>query len=307
MPRTKTKRLKPWMPAPTTIEHVDAMTAERGWFREQLWTVESSIWGRWNYWLQIIMNGQIGDPERFPIPQIEFGQFLAESTPAAPAHLVERFDHEFVATTIGTSDEARKIIHKSFETAIHIGGDNLDRLIEWWLWAFGSGAVKERPKLSDKAAIAMYQLQLPRMIAHPADWASWLVTEFACVNRAAWFPTPMSLCSLMAQMTFGNHDGDTRALTVNEPCVGTGAILLPISNYSLRMSCQDVDYLMVRLCEFQAWLWIPWLVLPGDAFGVKWETEDVSEGNVRKGATERVAQTKEPVETGVKFVQGQLF
>lgn len=61
-----------------THEHVNERTTEHGWFRGTLWAIETTIWGRWGYWLNAINNGRAPSDA---IPQIPFRQ---AGTPGAP-------------------------------------------------------------------------------------------------------------------------------------------------------------------------------------------------------------------------------
>lgn len=47
--------------------------------------------------------------------------------------------------------------------------------------------------------------------------------------------------------------------TVLDPCVGTGSMLLPASNWSLRLFGQDIVYKLCLCTDLNAFLWMPWL------------------------------------------------
>jgi hypothetical protein len=67
---------------------------------------------------------------------------------------------------------------------------------------------------------------------------------------------------MMAQITFG--DSDNRLKSVNEPCVGTGRMLLYASNYSLILSGQDINLTCVKATLVNGYLYAPWMVKPLD-------------------------------------------
>jgi hypothetical protein len=74
------------------------------------------------------------------------------------------------------------------------------------------------------------------------------------------YPTPMSVVTLMEKMTF--VPGDQRCQTVNDPCVGTGRMLLAASNRSLRLSGQDIQRRCVLATFINGALYAPWLSFP---------------------------------------------
>src|SRR5919197_815569 len=55
---------------------------------------------------------------------------------------------------------------------------------------------------------------------------------------------------------------DLRLTSVNDPCVGSGRMLLHASNFSLRLYGQDIDPLAVALCKINGALYAPWLSFP---------------------------------------------
>lgn len=255
------------MPAttPPTPEHIDRMTAPRGWFQRQLWLIESMLNGRWAYWQAICLNGRLGDLPEWAIPQLSFSAHVDGSRPACTRRdeLAATDSGKRMLDMAGGAADAKKHAVKVFEKALDHGRHRLQDLLDWWLWGFGSNRIERRPELSDRAAVAMYhELQLYRLIANPADWGSHISLDILGGSKSgtAWFPTPMSIAEMMARMTFETAETDTRTLSVNDPCVGTGVFLLVASNYSLDLSCQDIDPLMCSWTEFVGWLYMPWLV-----------------------------------------------
>lgn len=242
--------------AATTIatpEHVDEMTKHHGWFRDQLMIIESALWGRWSYWMATVLNGRLGPLPEWEIPQLPFGPIRGSSTINHP--------NAEIREMVGTRDSARANVFKVFGEALQSGG-YIGDLFRWWLYAFGSSTVREKPELSDRSKVAMYSgLNLGWLLGHPGDWGAELCLEFLGPNkRGGWFPTPITVVELMVKMTFADDEEDYRAKSVCDPCVGTGVMLLSASNYSLNLSGQDVNQTMCLACEFNAWLFVPWLV-----------------------------------------------
>jgi hypothetical protein len=69
----------------------------------------------------------------------------------------------------------------------------------------------------------------------------------------------------MVQMTI--HDArvegrDPRLMSVFDPCVGSGRMLLHASNFSLNLWGQDVDPLAVAMCKINGALYAPWMSFP---------------------------------------------
>lgn len=252
------------MVAKVSYAHVDGMTQKKGWFLNQLTVIESALWGRWPYWLSILMNGTVGELPEFAIPQIDYTHLDTGSGPPSP--LVEKLSADDsgkrMLEEIGTAADARKTVLGIIERCINLGS-NLKDVFDWSLWAFGSDNVNERPPLPEEAQIILYtELNLGRILGHPGDWGAAICNEFIGKRRnCTWFPTPQSIVRMVTEMTFTNED--QRAVSVHDPCVGTGAFLLGASNHSLVLSGQDIDPLMCSACEFAGFLFIPWLVRSG--------------------------------------------
>jgi hypothetical protein len=69
----------------------------------------------------------------------------------------------------------------------------------------------------------------------------------------------------MVKMTMAEKvtDGrNSRLMSVNDPCVGSGRMLLHASNYSLNLFGQDIDPLAVAMCKINGALYAPWLAFP---------------------------------------------
>jgi hypothetical protein len=263
----------PEQPTRRTAEELDAITSTKGWLRPVLFAIEAQLNGRWAYWQAIRLNGTIGpaDDPTWEIPKLTFTANPASASGAMPTCLNAADLPAEMLELIGGPATAWRHLQSVLDPVFRDGQCRLDDVIEWLLWAFGSRTIETRPVLPPQAVDRLYHdLQLERLVANPADWGSLMVMEWgAAYGRQkynAWFPTPLHVVELMTCLTFGNPGGDEdlRRKTFNDPCAGTGVMLLCASNYSLRLSACDIDRLMCLLCELAGWLYIPWLVMPSD-------------------------------------------
>jgi hypothetical protein len=243
--------------------------------------MESMIHGRWPYWLAMLGNGRLGSLPEWAIPQIHFDSIEsgADELQLASAHgpFQDEPRSQQIIDHLATRSEARRACERAFSSCFSAAVP-LSDAITWWLWAFGSPRIESKPELPDHAERSLLSLPLHQLIAHPGDWAAFIATLYFGEKggkHCAWFPTPVSVGTLMVQTTFANcRDEDTRPMSVHDPCVGTGALLLPASNYSLNLSGQDIDRTMCLLCEWQGWLFMPWTV-----FGSKNAIREIRERN----------------------------
>ncbi len=78
-------------------------------------------------------------------------------------------------------------------------------------------------------------------------------------SQTGYFPTPMSICNLIADMTLDRCD---LLNSVHDPCVGSGRMLMAASNRSLFLSGIDVNPVCVRMTFVNGYLFAPQLVIP---------------------------------------------
>jgi hypothetical protein len=138
--------------------------------------------------------------------------------------------------------------------------------MEWLLHGFGHQGHRTEPKEPFGCEGACERLErtfdLALLQQHPYDYWGDLLAENLYGKRQGFFPTPHPVAELIAQMTIGMGDGDTRALTVMDPCVGTGRLLLHASNFSLRLYGQDIDPTLCLATLVNGYIFAPWLVRP---------------------------------------------
>ncbi|WP_052646810.1 N-6 DNA methylase [Paenibacillus terrae] len=214
---------------------------KKGWLLPFLLGYDDLLWGRWNYWLDILMNGTIAGSE--PIPRIEWaenGTFLVEQTKKM---LIQCLDHP----------EA-----------------NIDNFADWLLW--GLAGTDERLIISEKLNEHYYQFfDLFLILDNPFDYLSYLLSEHSghgYKKGLGYYPTPLSVTKLIVEIVYAGDDLEVmKRQTVSDPCVGCGAMLLPASNYFLRGYAQDISGIAVKLCIIQMYFYAPWYAKPGKDIG----------------------------------------
>jgi hypothetical protein len=232
--------------------------------------------GRWEYWSNILLDAQLPDE---PIPQIDFlGQ---------PAY------------------EVTKHISDLLRIAERHGIRHSDAFEAWVVWVLhGLGLPKFRQyespldipdlrRLSAEVLDQWYeQFNLGLLLQHPADYMAHFAQGaenqgYNPFSGAGFFATSMNLCKAMAQMMFSGQ-GDMRSQTVHDPCCGTGSLLLAASNYSLRLTGQDIMRLMVLCTQLNLYLYAPW--------GVWWPDFRMVGGPSRQQLEEAIFGKEEPAE-----------
>lgn len=214
----------------------------RGWllFQVQFADALPTAPGRWMHYMRTIEAGHLLDE---PIPQIAF------THTADPAGM--------------------KMITKCIDLLAHRGSvwSAFERFVEWLSWGFAIS--KEMPQVEEATAEALYRtFNFEPLLLRPYDYLG----EILAANRAsgwnpnAFYPTPHPICELMTQISFGDggerYAGDPRLRTVQEPCAGTGRMLLHASNHSYRLFGMDKDKLVVDICLINGAFYAPWMTFP---------------------------------------------
>lgn len=191
---------------------------------------------RWGHWSAVVEAGRLLDE---PIPRVSF-------------------------TSAGNSPELRAVFKwlDVMETRSRWGA--MEALIDWLAW--GLGVVNEQPHVEPSEAEKLYRtLDLKPWLSKPSDYLGAVLAEQlgAGWNPHAFFPTPHELCEMLVSVTVLKRcDEDLRRATVHDPCCGTGRMLLHASNYSYRLSGQDIDPLMCKVTKINGALYAPWLAFP---------------------------------------------
>lgn len=213
----------------------------RGWLLAYVILIHEtcpSVADRWGYHLRTLEAGQLLDE---PIPQIAFGE---------PDKRVASNLHEWSAL-IGQDCG---------------GWSDFRTLLDWLLW--GLALSKDEPRLTEQVNEKLYRnVDLGPMLERPYDYLGDFVAQGKAKgwNPTAFFPTPHNVVELMVQMTMADNrvDGrDPRLRSVNDPCVGSGRMLLHASNFSLNLFGQDIDPRAVAMCKINGALYAPWLTFP---------------------------------------------
>lgn len=243
--------------------------------------------GRWGYWLRTRLAGRLLDE---PIPRIGF-----HADVAGPGQAAVMAGAEILGRRLGY-------------------GAAVPRLIEWLAW--GLAVAGEAPRIPRETAEELYKsFDAAALLSKPGDYLGWLMCEFKgrAYDPSGFFPTPLHVCELMAAMSF--HDveqsgKDQRRQTVNDPCVGTGRMLLAASNYSLRLSGQDINPTCISASLVNGALFAPWMSFPFPAsFFATMEETSGSDGAAEPKEVSALSPPppEPPAITWDDRGQGQLF
>jgi hypothetical protein len=198
---------------------------------------------RWGYLAQVMTTGML--PEGF-IPPVEF--VTCAQTPALQML-------EACRTWIMEKE----------------GGNGLQPLMEWL--AFGLGLQEKASSLPEVLQAKLYQgLEVQTLLQYPYDYWGHLLSESKGMgsrnNPTAFFPTPHAVCEAMVELLMSDRQEvaekqgiDPRLLRVNDPCMGTGRMLLHASNRSLCLSGNDIDSIVLLGVAINGCLYAPWMVV----------------------------------------------
>lgn len=231
---------------PSTPSHVP----ERGFLVPALLHSDTLTHGRWDYltacWLSCEEKGTL--PQE-PIPQIAFRSVPAPTVWKMLTNALDAVPQHAYGGWSGWS-----------------GSTYFRYFLEWLLYGFhhpGQPALPEEPAGCEGASERLLQLlDLALWQQAPYDYFGDLLAQNAYGKRQGFYPTPHTIAELMARMTIEGTAPDTRVLTVCDPCVGTGRLLLHASNYSLRLYGMDIDPLVCQATLVNGYLFAPWLVRP---------------------------------------------
>ena len=230
----KGRKVDPNFKFPEPLKH--------GWLQPHLLSIEGALWGRWDH---RIYHETVAPTAETKIPQIQWDTHSA-------AHA-----------------RARKMLEQCLDATAghgswHSWGSfaNFEYLMQWILFALGHpGHPTEPAPPSEGASERLYQLfDIGLMLLAPSDYWGDILAENAHGRQLGFFPTPLTLSDLMAQMLF--VDSPSPLKTVCDCCVGTGRMLLAASNYSYRLFGQDINRTVILATLVNGFLYAPWLVAP---------------------------------------------
>lgn len=213
-----------------------------GWLLWQVWMASHhpSVPARWPFYMNTLAAGRLTD-ER--IPRINFAAH-------SPAHAATKKALEKILEKLGR-------VHGYGERALTVFVD--------WL-AFGLGADKTRPDyINAETNEWLYRtFDVSAWLLHPYDVLGDLLEESRGRSKryTGFFLSPPTICEFMARSLFVDDEKDYRHLTAHEPAVGTGRMLLAISNYSMRLTGTDIDPVCVKIARCNGALWAPWMTFP---------------------------------------------
>jgi hypothetical protein len=213
----------------------------RGWLLAyviQLHRLIPAVADRWGYHLRTLEAGKLLDE---PIPQIAFGP---------PDNQVFALLQEW-SRLIGWDCG---------------GWSDFRTLLDWLCWALALS--RNEPSLSTEVNEQLYrQVNLEPPLKRPYDYLGEFVTIHKAKgwNPTGFYPTPHPVVECMVRLTM--HDSrangrDSRMLSVCDPAVGSGRMLLHASNRSLCLNGQDIDPLAAAMCKINGALYAPWLSFP---------------------------------------------
>ncbi len=214
----------------------------RGWllFQVQLADAHPGAPGRWLHYMRTMEAGRLLDE---PIPRINL------TSMPSPAGL--------------------KMIEKCVELLSYRDSPwtAFEKFVAWLAW--GLAVSKHMPEIEPATSEALYRtFNFESLILQPHDYLGHYLADNRSKgwNPNAYFPTPETVCEMMASIVFEGKDKDDgrdpRLRLVQEPAVGTGRMLLAASNYSYCLSGQDIDKLVVEICLCNGAFYAPWLSFP---------------------------------------------
>ncbi len=191
---------------------------------------------------------------------------------------------EFVGERDPSTRDGWKMLADMVKVAEYSSGYTraLELIVNWLAFALAIG--EKEPSIGDKHQEQLYRLcDLSKWMLAPTDYLGEYMAEIGSGKAGGFFPTPMSICTLMAQLNY-DHGRDHRLTTAMDPAVGTGRTLLVTSNYSLRLYGQDINYLCVLICKINFALYAPWFHIPEHFFPEEATTTQLLPENASHGA-----------------------
>lgn len=221
-------------------KHHSEVFSKRGWMLPFLFAYDKLLWGRWDYWLDIIEKGTIEGSG--VIPQIEW-----------------ETDYQMISE-----------IYKMLEKTMKHPESNIERFSEWMHWALAINHEQQKLTISESLNEHYYKyFDLFLILRYPTDYLSRLLSEETgkgYKGALGYYPTPFHICILMNELTF-EKGKDYKKQTVIDPCIGCGAMLLPASNYTLRGYGQDISKIAIDLAKIQMYWYAPWYAFHPENIG----------------------------------------
>jgi hypothetical protein len=214
----------------------------RGWLIPyiQLCEEHPGVSPRYGYVLRTVDAGRLLDE---PIPQCEFVGEHAKEAQAGMKMLTDAI--KIIDARTGYSR-------------------SIDEFCRWL--GFAVGVTTESSTLDTEVQEQLYRhWDISKWLLSPTDYLGEYMAENNHGKAGGFFPTPMTICTMMAKMTH-NDDRDHRAELAMDPAVGTGRTLLAVSNYNLRLFGQDINWLCVLAARINLAIYAPWHLIPESFF-----------------------------------------
>ncbi len=207
----------------------------KGWLQPYLIAIDAMFSKRWDYWSRTIDAEKVLDE---PIPQINW-LWTPHNDPM-----------------------------KNLETCIQLGhnrghSDAFHLFVDWLLYGFSSSVVKTLPpQIEPELNISWYKtFNLGLYLKYPHDYLGQYAASLygkGKRNPTAYFPTPMHLCYFIVEMLMDKVSDKTAS--VCDPCVGSGRLLMAASNYSINLYGMDIDPRILKVCQVNMWMYVPWCI-----------------------------------------------
>lgn len=251
---------------------------KHGWLFPYLVQTDNLLWGRWQYWGKSQLLPDIAW-QRWKLEKTI--AFLTDRKPKAiPDFVVEQTlpDGGIPQITWNYNEQAEKMLIKCLDSIPNSGTWNtisswtyLHYFIDWLLFGFGHPGYKElppEPQGCKGASMRLYQLfDISYLLMFPYDYFGRILPEMMGKRHkqaTGFFPTPMAVSECMSKMI--NSDSPQNKLDLvkiaNEPCVGTGSLLLTQSNYTLCAIGADINLDLLKCALIQFAVYAPWYYSP---------------------------------------------
>jgi hypothetical protein len=215
------------------------------------------VGNRWAWWFDALR--EIPDPKYHPIPRLDFG-LVFESSPGGPGRVVRHL-----------ASVERSLFPYS------LSREFIEVIAAYVLYALGFQAEPPAGVSWDIWGNLVQSLDLDLMLRWPASYLGYLLAESKVGRGAAFFPTPMSVATLMTEMSLadghlrGEGEDDPESVTarkralcqiLGEPAAGAGDMVLAASNYLwLGGPFWDIVPAIASAGRAQLGLYAPWFAL----------------------------------------------
>lgn len=245
----------------------NAVKLKHGWLLPYLLAADQFLWGRWDHWFDTRSARVL----IAPIPQIQWQRDQAG---------------------FKMLDGCLSSITKYGDWRGWSSWSVFEYLLDWLLFGLADRSQPELPTEKAEyqgATDRLYQVfNIETLLAYPYDYLGDILAENRHGRHLGFYPTPMDVAALLAEMTFGGEDARTK--TVCDPCVGTGRLLLAASNHSYRLYGSDINPTVIKATLVNGYLYAPWLVRPFPFLDAEVEDQEWKPEPIKLRSTEPESQ-----------------